>query len=66
MMIARDQLQTMTLQELTALRNDVESLIQRRAQMLGLRKWTTLQHTDVVPPKTPKYSQGSSEAWPFG
>ena len=65
-MIARDQLQDLTLQELIALRNDVESLIQRRAKMLGLRKWTTLQQTDVVSPKTPKYSQGSSEAWPFG
>ena len=65
-MFARDQLQDLTLQELIALRSDVESLIQRRAQMLGLRKWTTLQHTDVVSPKTPKYSKGSSEAWPFG
>ena len=65
-MIARNQLQSLTLQELIALKNDVESLIQRRAQMVGLRKWTTLQRTDVVSSKTPKYSQGSSEAWPFG
>ena len=65
-MIARDQLQILTLQELITLRNDVEGLIQRRAQMLGLRKWTTLQPKDVVSPKTPKYSQGSNETWPFG
>ena len=65
-MIARDELQNLTLQELIALRNDVETLIQRRAQMLGLRKWATLQHTDVGSPKAPKYSQGSNEAWPFG
>ena len=65
-MITRDQLQNLTLQELITLRNDVEGLIQRRAQMLGLRKWTTLQHTGVASPKTPKHSQSSGEAWPFG
>jgi hypothetical protein len=65
-MITKDQLHSMTLQELMDLKSNLDNIIRQRAKALGLHKWAASKGTNVGVPKTIRSSGQPNEAWPFG